>query len=122
VGAVNPVPRPRIDIELAVNHDVVAGVGRHGRRKSGVVIDLQHLAGRCLDLESFVPSRFHWFVQQNGVESHLGAIGGVDDVLVERLVVRRIASGAGDSDQRCQEHDSEPLHVASACSRVMRPS
>ena len=120
--AMNPKARSRVDVEPAMNHDVVAGVYGHRRRESGVVVDLEHLAGRYLDLKSFVTARLDGVIQHRGIEGHLRAIGVADDVLVQCLVVRRIASSTGHGDHGDQKEEPEPLHVARACSTVMRPS
>ena len=57
VGAVHTDPRPGIDVQLAVNHDLISGMSWHRRREGGVVVDLEHLTRRDLDLEPLVAAR-----------------------------------------------------------------
>jgi len=89
------------------------------------VVDLEHLASRDLDLESFVTAGLLGVVHHCGVEGHLGSVGAVDNVLVQRLVVWHLASTAGEHnehDEQEREGDPKSAHVASACSRVNLPS
>jgi hypothetical protein len=67
------------------------------------VVDLEHLAGRYLDLKSFVTAGLDGVIQHRGIEGHLGAICVVDDVLVQCLVVRRIAASTGHGDRGDQK-------------------
>src|SRR6266566_7906385 len=122
MSAMHAELRARVDVELSVDNHVVACVDRDGGSESRVVVNLEHLAGRDLDLESFVTAGLHGVVQRCGVEGHLGSIRVVDYVLVQRLVVWYLTPATRDADQRHQQKDPESPHVARACSRVMRPS
>jgi hypothetical protein len=46
--------RTGVDVELAVYHDVVSRMNGHIWREAGVVVDLENIAGRDFDFESFM--------------------------------------------------------------------
>src|ERR1700686_216216 len=122
VGAVHTHAGAWIDVELTVDHHLVASVDRDVGRKAGVVVDLEHLACGRFHLEALMSAGFRRVVQHCRVEGHLGAIGGIDDVLVQPLVVRCFASTTCDHHEQDREGNSDAPHVASACASVNRPS
>src|SRR5712691_3954635 len=90
-------------------------------RERGVVVDLEHLAGRDLNLESFMASAVRRLGQDRGVKRHLGAGQVLLDVAVQALVVGGLAPTARDEHQRRREQRELP-HVARAWSSVILPS
>ena len=87
VRAVHPIPRPGVDVELAVDDDRVPVVHGDGLGEADVVIDLEHLAGGGLDLESLVVAGRHRVAHHGRVEGDLRAARVALDVLVQPLVV-----------------------------------
>ena len=87
MGAVHADPWPWVDVQLPVDDHMIAGVDRDVCRQGRVVVNLQHLAGRGLDVEPLVPTRFDRVVEHCGVERNLSAVALVDDVSMEFLVV-----------------------------------
>ena len=123
MSAVNAVARPRIDVEPAVDHDTVSFVHRDALCEVGVVIHLEDLAGRGLDLKSLVIAVLHRVAHDGCVERDLGATRVVLNVLVQALVVGRLAAAAREQEQRGAGDSRGPIHVvASASRREIRPS
>ena len=85
------------------------------------MVDLQGLASRRRHLEPLVVATLDRVGDEGRVKRHLRAIGAFHDVLVEALVVRGIAAPARD-EQEQRRGEAKHLHVASACSSVIRPS
>lgn len=128
VRAVHTNPRTWIYVELAVDHDSVAGVDGDAGSQGGVVVYLQAVARSRLDLEALVTSRFNRVRKHCRVESDLGAAGAVDDVLVKALVVGGFATATsrdgdhnGGERTHCQGGPHES-HSRRACSSDSLPS
>src|SRR5439155_8784647 len=121
VGAVDAVARPRIDVELSVDHERVAFVQRYELGEARVVVDLEQVTRGRADVEGFVVAGLRRVVGGRRVECDLGAYSIVDDCLVKGLVVRRLAPPARDQQDRDCEAP-EGFQADSACSRVILPS
>src|SRR5713226_9933315 len=99
----------------------------HRWRERSVVVDLEHLAGGRLHLESLVSARLNRVVEHGRIERHLSAVGGVDHVLVKAIVVGVLAAT---TRPRANEEYGESRHRgganaghrARACSRESLPS
>jgi hypothetical protein len=87
----------RVDVELSVDHEGVAGVRRHPGREVGVVVDLQAIALRVADQQVLVVPDPSGLVPDGGVERDLrpGAPGG--ERSLQAAIVRRgpLAAAAG---------------------------
>src|ERR1700680_3580 len=88
VRAVHADAGSGIDVELSVDDQRIARRDGDICRETGVVVDLERLAGRGPDVEALVAARFHRGVQHRRVERDLDVAGALDHVLVKGLVVR----------------------------------
>lgn len=87
--AVNSVNAGCVDVELTVDSDDVAVVGRHPGSEVGVVVDLKAIAQRSRHREVLVDADPGWLRLNPACERHLGAGLPAD----YRLVQRRGVSG-----------------------------
>ena len=111
-----------VDVQLAVDDERISGVGRHRWREGGVVVDLEQVAGRILDLESFVAAGLYRIAEDRRVERHLCSVGVVHDVLMQPLVIGDLASTARQQGKRKYDGDGKAFHVPNTWSSPIRPS